>query len=522
MILVLHRTANCSSLIMKIVKFSPFFLLAAVLAIAPPPLSARDLTATPAPNPNLELARQLNQAFVQVAEDVSPAVVVIDVVQKASPNPRLDDGGGSDNNEEDPMDSFRRWFRQYQQQSQIPRAPEKTRGQGSGIIIRSNGYILTNRHVVEDAEKIQVRLKDGRTFPATVRGADVLADVAVIKIDAKNLPVARLADSSKTRVGEFAIAIGAPFELDYSVTFGHVSAKDRSNLPDPDDSTRKLDQSFIQTDANINPGNSGGPLINIDGEVIGINTLINGLHTGIGFAIPINMAREVADKLITDGKFTRSWLGIGIESLGDYPLFRDLVKGVQDGVVVTEIIPNGPAAKSELHPADVITAIDGKPVITSQQLKDEVRSRKIGQNVTLSVFRMTQDKGQSIKMTMKTGEWIDNTEPADAKDNAANSSNDVGGLGLTADTLTRDLADKFGVDMTEGVIVTSIDKTGLAARYSEIKRGDIITSIDQKPVKTRKQYNDAVKKADAKRGVILNWISKDGTAKFDVLKDGEE
>lgn len=507
-------------------KFGPPFLLTAILAITPLPSGARDLTATPTPNANLLLAQQLNQAFVQVAEDVSPAVVVITVIQKASANPRLDSSDdGSGDGSEDPLDGLRRWFRQYQQQQQpqSPQMPEKTRGQGSGIIVRANGYILTNRHVVEDAEKIEVRLRDGRIFPATLRGADAMADVAVIKIDAKNLPVARLADSSKTRVGEFAIAIGAPFALDYSVTFGHVSAKDRSNIPDPEDSSRVMDQSFIQTDANINPGNSGGPLININGEVIGINTLINGLHTGIGFAIPINMAREVADKIITDGKYTRSWLGIGIESLRDYPEFHDLVKGVEDGVVVKQIIPNGPAAKSELHPADIITEVDGKPVVTSQQLKDEVRSKKVGQSVTLNVFRIVEDKAQSIKIIVKPGEWVENSDVADAKENMSNAENASGGLGLTVDTLTHDLADKYGVDMTEGVIVTSIAKTGLAARnQSEIKRGDVITSINQKPIKNLKQYLTVMKKINTKRGVILNWIGKDGTARFEILKDGEE
>ena len=521
---ILPRTCNSLALIMKIMKFDPFFILATVLAIVPLPATAREVTAIPTPNANLQFARQLNQAFVQVADDVSPAVVVINVVQKASPAPRMESGDGSDD-EEDPTNglppSLRRWFRQYQhQQSQQP--PEKMRGQGSGIIIRSNGYILTNRHVVEDAEKIEVRLKDGRIFSGTVRGSDALADVAVVKIDAKNLTVARLADSSKTRVGEFAIAIGAPFALDYSVTFGHVSAKDRSNIPDPEDSTRMMDQSFIQTDANINPGNSGGPLINIDGEVIGINTLINGLHTGIGFAIPINLAREVADKLITDGKFTRSWLGISIQTLRDYPEFHDLVKGVQEGVVVREIIPNGPASKSDLHPADIITAVDGKPVVTSQQLKEEVRTKKVGQSVTLNVFRMVEDKGQPMKIMVKPGELADNADSTDTKDSKAGNSTASGGLGLTVDTLTHELADKFGVDMTEGVIVTTVDKTGLAARNHEIKRGDIITSIDQKPIKNLKQYRDAVKKANTKKGVILNWISKDGTAKFDILKEGED
>ncbi len=504
---------------MKISKFIPAVALAFSLT-ASRPATGRDVTPAPGPNPNLQLARQLNQAFVQVAEDVSPAVVVINVVQKANPLLRADNNETADD-EEDPLNGLRRWFRENQQQSQS-QPPAKVRGQGSGIIIRSNGYILTNRHVVEDAERIEVRLKDGRVFPATVRGADALADVAVVKIDAKDLTVARLADSSKTRVGEFAIAIGAPFSLDYSVTFGHISAKDRSNIPDPDDSSRVMDQSFLQTDANINPGNSGGPLINIDGEVIGINTLINGLHTGIGFAIPINLAREVADKLITDGKFTRSWLGIGIQSLRDFPEFRGLVDETQDGVVVTSIMPNGPASKSDLRAADIITAIDGKPVVSSQELKEDVRSRKPGQSITLNIFRLVEHKGRSLVITVKAAEWVDNSDTNDDTESVDKGSIGGGGLGLNVDTLTHDLADKYGVDMTNGVIVTSVTKTGLAARnQTDIKPGDIITSIDQKPVKNLKQYRDAMKKADTRRGVILNWISRDGTAKFNVLKEDE-
>ncbi|MDB6019187.1 MAG: 2-alkenal reductase [Pedosphaera sp.] len=500
---------------MKIADFYLLSILAAALVIAPltghtaPPAAAK-------PNPNLDLARQLNQAFVEVAEEVSPAVVVITVTQKASPTPSFTPGqDGSEDNSEDPMDhippEFRRFFRQQE------KSPEPTRGQGSGIIIRKDGYILTNRHVVDDAEKIEVRLKDGRTFKAEVRGVDAPSDVAVIKIDATELPVAILADSSKTRVGEFAIAIGAPFALDYSVTFGHVSAKDRSNiLQDDPESNAMTDQNFIQTDANINPGNSGGPLININGEVIGINTLIRGLHTGIGFAIPINMAREVADKLITEGKFTRAWLGIRIVSLREYPVYRDLVRNVQDGVVVREIVPNGPAAKANLQPADVITAIDGKSVITAQQLKDEIRTKAVGQNVNLDVVRM----GKPAKVVLKPGEWVDKNLAANTKGSGATEGNSAADLGFSVKALTRDLANQYGVELVEGVIITSVDKTGLAANNG-IKPGDIITSVNQQPVTNPKQFRDVIKSMDVKKGVIINLLSE-GTAKFEILKDGAD
>ena len=503
---------------MKIVKFCLLLLTGAAILFATPRLAARDGTNSAARNANLELARQLNQAFVQVADEVSPVVVVITVTQKASATPQVDSTDDSADGS-DPLDRLppdvRRWFRQHEQSA----PPEKTRGQGSGIIIRKDGYILTNRHVVEDAETIEVRLKDGRIFPAIVRGVDAPSDVAVVKIEANDLPVAKLADSSKTRVGEFAIAIGAPFALDYSVTFGHVSAKDRSNIiPGDDQGEASLtDQNFIQTDANINPGNSGGPLINIEGEVIGINTLIRGLRTGIGFAIPINLAREVSDKLITEGKFTRSWLGIVILSYREYSGFNDLVKGVTDGVVVKEITADGPASKSGLRPGDIITAIDGKTVITDQQLKDEIRSKRIGQPVTLSVFRKVRDEGKTLKILVRPGEWKDSPVATGAADVAAADDNSSANLGLTVEALTRERASQMGVTMMDGVVVTKVEPGTLAGDIG-IKRGDVITSINQQPVNNLKQFSDVMKGADTKKGVIINLVSQ-GTARFEILKE---
>jgi serine protease Do len=499
-------------------------IAAAGLALLPGKLSAKDSNAAA----NLDLARQLNQAFVQVAEDVEPSVVVITVIEKPySQMPA--EGDDSSDDESDPFNgmppSLRRYFKQWEQQHQ-PLPGERQTGQGSGIIIRKDGYILTNRHVVEDAERIEVRLKDGRVFKAKVRGVDAPSDVAVIKIDAKNLPVAKLADSSKTRVGEFAIAIGAPFALEYSVTFGHVSAKDRSGIVDinPDNPTAMTDQNFIQTDANINPGNSGGPLVNIDGEVIGINTLIRGLHTGIGFAIPINLAREVSDQLITNGKFSRSWLGIQIVSLREYPKYQRLLPELSDGVVVREIVANGPAAKSDLEAGDVVTAIDGKPVTTSQELKDEIRGKKAGQSVVLAVSRITNENGKTankqLKISVKPGEWMETTTQVVKAENKSAKPAGSGSLGMTVKTLTKDLADELGVEMTEGVVVSSVDKNGLAAR-ADIKPGDIITKVNRRSIANPKQFRDATKNADTKNGVVVNVIS-DGSSRFEVLKDGEE
>jgi serine protease Do len=312
-------------------------------------------------------------------------------------------------------------------------------------------------------------------------------------------------------VGEFAIAIGAPFDLDYSVTFGHVSAKGRSSIIGGREG-QSMDQDFIQTDANINPGNSGGPLVNINGEVIGINTLIRGLHTGIGFAIPSNMAREVSDKLISEGKYVRAWLGIGVVPLKDYAEYRDLAKGVSDGVVVRTIEQRGPAAKSKLRAADIITTVDGKPVSNAQQLRSAVRSKSLGSTITLEVIR----GGKNLKIDVKTDAWPEEATPV-ANKKPAPAEETVKSFGLTVQSLTKELVEQFGVEKTDGVIVTEVENGSVAERNG-IRPGDIITEVGDKPVTTPKQFKDALKQGDPKKGIILNFTSK-GVSKFEILKD---
>ncbi|MBI5773671.1 MAG: trypsin-like peptidase domain-containing protein [Verrucomicrobia bacterium] len=486
------------------------FALAGVVLL-PSPLPAKD-------SPGLSLARQLNQAFIEVADKVSPSVVVIRVAHKPGKSGWM--SGDTDNPFFDFLPKqFREQFEEEMQKrrersNRQPRRPREPvfDGQGSGIIIREDGYILTNRHVVDEADKIKVRLKDGTEYDAEVRGVDAQSDVAVLKIKATGLPALKFADSAKTRVGEFAIAIGAPFSLDYSVTFGHVSAKGRHVL----DSRQMMDQDFIQTDANINPGNSGGPLVNIDGEIIGINTLIRGMNSGIGFAIPANLAREVADKLISDGRYARSWLGVGILGLREYAEFQNLVKDVKDGVVVRQIDPAGPAAKSDLKPSDIITAVDGRPVATAQELKNEVRAKKIGQPITLDVVRANKP----MKIKVSTGEYPDELTPVVNKTTKEEEQFD---LGLTVKTLTRELAEEYSAKLPEdkqGVIITAVEEDGPAARKG-IKPGDIITEVNQKKIASTKQFRDALKQADAKKGVIVSLVS-DGVSKFEVLRNSTD
>src|SRR5437867_5329760 len=443
-------------------------ILLVTLALAPLPLAAKENAAA------MDLARQLNQAFIEVADKVSPAVVVIKLAHK--PDYRDPDDGN--NPFLDLVPELRKRFEEQfkqRQQRQSRREPVYD-AQGSGIVIREDGYILTNSHVVEGADKIMVKLKDGTEYEgAEITGVDSQSDVAIIKINAKNLTVAKLGDSSKTRVGEFAIAIGAPFELDYSVTFGHVSAKGRRVFSDQ----VMMDQDFIQTDASINPGNSGGPLVNIDGEVVGINTLIRGMNRGIGFAIPINLAREVSDQLIKDGKFSRTWLGIKIESLSESKDYRNLVSTVTHGVVVRSVVRDGPVASSDLQPADVITAVDGKEVATAQDLKSEIRTKPAGKQVTLDVVR--DDK--RIKVKVKPDEMLEENSQ-DLRAHRSKDTVEPGLIGLKVQTLTRELAKQFEVELTEGLIVTDVE-SGSIAEQKRIKPGDIITEVNCKRFTTK-------------------------------------
>ena len=480
-------------------------LLALPVSAAPPPGGEI--------SPALALARQLNQAFIELADKVSPAVVVVSVAQKPGAEFNLEDHPFLEMFPPEMREQFKKQREQKRNKSeQSPRTRREPvfNGQGSGVVIREDGYIMTNRHVVDEAEKIKVRLSDGSEFEAEVRGVDPQSDIAVIRIDTKGrkLPVAKLGDSNKLRVGEFAVAIGAPFELDYSVTFGHVSAKGRSQIV-PDGS---MDQDFIQTDANINPGNSGGPLVNIDGEVIGINTLIRGLNTGIGFAVPINLAREVSEQLIANGKFARAWLGVGIGALKDEPDYRGLVNGLTDGVVIKQIMPDGPASKSELKPSDIITSVEGRRVATVQQLRNEIRSKPIGQPVTLDVHR----SGKNLKIKVVPEAWPDAPEMLTTR-RAPAEVDSATAFGLTVKPLSPETARQYDAAKMAGVIVTEVAEDSLAARKGLLP-GDLITDVNHKPVTSVKEFREAVKSADTKKGIVLNFTSR-GTSKFEILKE---
>src|SRR5436853_768319 len=448
-----------------------------------------------------DVVHQLNNAFAKVFEIVAPSVVIIEVSKK-------NDGGETS--------TFDDLFFQGPPDENNPRGrgSQPVQSEGSGFIVRPDGYILTNFHVVEGADKIDVKLKDGREFQAKTVGTDEKTDIAVIKIDAKDLPAAQLGDSDAVRVGQFAFAIGAPFKLDYTFTYGVVSGKGRSKLL----ATSGYSISdYLQTDASINPGNSGGPLCDIDGRVIGMNTLINGINRGLGFAIPINMAKEIGDELIAGRKIMRPWLGIRIETLGDDPAIRELFKGVDKGVVVRTIEADAPAYKSDLRPFDVINQVDANAVATDSQLQHEILKKKIGQKVELTVWR----KGQTLRVPVTTGELPNeisraSNEPARPPQNREDE--EVGKFGLQVQELTKEMAQRFKLGVQRGVIVTDVTENSLAAQQG-IEREDVITEVDGKPVTDLKTFREALNKADPKRGVLL-YLDRKGSKTFAVLKAG--
>jgi Do/DeqQ family serine protease len=477
--------------------------LRAAAPLAQPEVSPTATLPATAAEAGKDVVHQLNSAFSRVFEIVAPSVVIIEVTKKneAGENPTLED-----------------LFFQGPQDENAPRRnphnSQPVQSEGSGFIVRADGYIYTNYHVLEGGDRIDVKLKDDREFQAKIVGTDEKTDVAVIKIEAANLPVAQFADSDAVRVGQFAFAIGAPFKLDYTFTYGVISGKGRSKLL----ATGGYSISdYLQTDASINPGNSGGPLCDIDGKVVGMNTLINGLNRGLGFAIPSNLANEIGQQLIAGHKIVRPWLGIRIESLGDDPSIRDLFKGLDKGVVVRTIEADAPAYKSDLRPFDVITQVDNSPVSSDTQLQREILKKKVGQNVELTVWR----KGQMLKIPVTTGELPNDisrasnelTPPAPTKPEDSNK------FGLQVQDLTREVATRLKLSVQQGVIVTDVADNSLAAAQ-DIQREDVITEVDGKRVTNVASFREALSKADPRKGILL-YLDRKGSKTFAVLKAGK-
>ena len=474
--------------------FTISVLLVLLLFISSLPVFAEDAN-------SIDTLRQMGRAFASIAEKASPAVVGI----KAEKTVTQQYPGLWEWHFGDPFDDdfFDRFFRRRSPQRQSPRPKSRQLAQGSGFIISADGHILTNNHLVGEAEKVTVELADEREFTAKVIGADPESDVAVVKIDANGLAFLELADSDVLEVGEWVLAIGSPFGLSHTVTAGIVSAKGRSNVG------LTTYEDFIQTDAAINPGNSGGPLLNLDGKVVGINTAIvsrSGGNMGIGFAIPVNMARAVYNQLIESGTVIRGFLGVIIQDLtpelaGSFNLEADT-----KGVLIPEVTADSAAEKAGLRPGDVIVEFDGRPVETARALQNCVAMLKPGTEVKMVVLR----DGRRKKLTAELGE-----RPAKGR-LAAGRSEAAEQMGLAVQNLTDELAERLGYEGLTGVVVTSVEPGSLAG-LAGIRSGTLIMQVNREPVRNTKEFDEAVEQA-AKEGTILLLVKYERYSRFVVLK----
>jgi serine protease Do len=472
-------------------------LLTAITLHLPPFSAVADEGLTPG-DPRL-----LSQAFVKVVKDVGPAVVSLEVTMT-----QKEEVYGNDGNDFffGPPDMFGQPNTPFGMPKGKPKTREyNTMASGSGFIVSSDGYILTNNHMVEGAKRIRVKMMDKREFDAKVIGTDKMTEVAVIKIDAKDLPFARLGDSDKLEVGEWVLAIGNPFQFSNTVTSGIVSAKGRHM-------GLTFYEDYIQTDAAINRGNSGGPLVNLDGEVVGINTAIwssTGEYAGIGFAIPINMAKTVMDQLVKSGEVTRAWLGVEMQALTP-DLAKSMGVSSSEGSLVTKVVASSPAEKAGIKQGDIITAVDGEPMSDSGNLQKKISNSKVGSQVTLTVMR--DGSAREIKVTLEKlpKDLTTLSESGDTSQNPDSGKE----WGFSAEMLDANTAERMGLprEMT-GIVVASVDPGGIAMT-SGLRQWDVILQVDKQPVSS---VNELKQKITGKDQVLL-LVKSGNNNRFIVLK----
>jgi serine protease Do len=425
--------------------------------------------------------------FSAVVKQAAPAVVYLSVektVKAPLRNRQL---------EEMLDDPFLRRFFGEQLEEQFRRAPQKPpkqEGSGSGFIISEDGLILTNNHVVEEADKIIVKLADKREFKASVVGTDPQSDVALIKIDGKNLPALPLGDSNLLEVGEWVIAIGSPFDFRQSVTVGVVSAKGRSGMGISEY------ENFIQTDAAINPGNSGGPLLNSRGQAVGINTAIfspTGSYMGIGFAIPINMAKSIEEQLRSGGKVVRGWLGLIIQDVND-ELAKSFELEKAEGILVSEVTPGSPAEKAGLKQGDVVLSLNGALLSDVADLRNRIASTKPGSTAALEIIR----EGRKEQVQVEIAE-----QPADfSKSSKMKSGFILDRMGLTLQELTPDLAERHGYSKGQGVFISEVEPDSPAGNVG-LEPGQLVEEVNQMRVRSLADLKEAVKRGKNQDQVLL-------------------
>jgi serine protease Do len=429
-------------------------------------------------------AKSISPDFVELTKRLNPTVVNIRTVK----NVKVRSGGRLVNPYmgNDPFgDLFGQFFGQ-----QAPQQPRKQQGMGTGFIISADGYILTNNHVVNGADEIMVKLSDGRDIRAELKGTDDKLDVALLKIiDKSPLPFAELGDSDRLEVGEWVMAIGNPFGLAHTVTAGIVSAKGRVIGSGPYDD-------YIQTDASINPGNSGGPLFNGSGKVIGINTAIIANGQGIGFAIPINMAKSVVEQLKSTGKVVRGYIGVNFDKLSPN-LAKSLGLKSEKGVIITNVEKDSPADKAGMKVEDVIVEFDGKPVNAQTDLPKVVAAAPVGKDVKVALFR----KGKKVVLTVKVGRQ---------GLSAVSATPATAGIGISIRELSPDVARQLGLKETKGVVVSEV-KPGSPAEDAGMFKGDLIIEFNGKQVDSIEGFSELAAKVNKGDVVRLLLRRPDGT-----------
>ncbi len=423
--------------------------------------------------------QELENATIKVASRVGKAVVSISTVTKEKVGLNFD----LPFNQDDP---FSRFFDDFLWGGAIPDKEYTRRGLGSGVILDKKGYILTNEHVVSGANEIKVKLSDGREFDAEIKGSDQRSDLAVIKIKAKKLPVAELGNSNNLRIGQWVTAIGNPFGAyidnpEPTVTVGVVSALHRY-LPGLGGAKKRSYDDLIQTDAAINPGNSGGPLVNLRGEVVGINTAIisiSGGYQGLGFAIPINNAKRILDKLIKGEKVLYGWLGVNIQNLNE-DLRNYFGVDKKEGVIVLKVYEESPAEKAGIKEGDLILSFGNQSVRTTHDLVKMISSLEVGKKVPIKIVR----SGKILTLNARIGRM---PKDADFVDNSDDEST-ISFRGMKVDDLTQSLRRRFSIsEKSPGVVVTEI-KSGSAADKSGLPIGSLILAVERKRVKNKKQF----------------------------------
>ena len=462
---------------MRSFGFGPVLSLGLAAAVLASPALAQDKPppVTPQAAAAQAEAKKLSEGFVSVADRVSPAVVQIDVTAR-----------------DENADQVLRFFGKNQDSP-------VARGTGSGVVFTSDGAILTNNHVIDHALTINVRLRDGRLLSAKLLGRDPATDLAVIKVDATGLTAAKFADSDAARVGEWVVAIGSPFGLGYTVTTGVLSAKGRGGLG------MNQIEDYLQTDASINPGNSGGPLCDLNGQVLGINTMIVGRGAGIGFAVPSNLARRVAEQILKKGKVERAWIGVGIQDLTPELASALKLADARAGVLVNSVTEGGPAQKANIKAGDVIAAVAGKRVTDGRELVREVIAHEVGQTVPLEIIRDGKRYGSSAVLTARPEAAV---PPLPVQQQGVPQA----GLGLSVRDLAPQQAAQLGLPPKPVPVVTSITP-GSSADRAGLKPGDVIIEADGLADPTATQLSEA-----AKDGALLVRVRRREATFYAAMK----